>query len=442
MGNSSHKLSKDDKLLTDELNNPLSDSIKAQQLFNEEVAEFHRMDKTLQQILYLLLKDQQQFSAFFHYLDYSENHPDNFEDPIVEAGQLIRLLFENKICQHADVESMIAEQPIQLAYCLSLIQADDRYSITPRWVLANFPEVEVILFKLRSKPCHGSCPYCDQMLDIHAGLKRIFGFEHFRSYAGEPLQENAVRSAIENQSLIAVFPTGGGKSVTFQLPALMQGESTKGLTVVISPLQSLMKDQIDNLEKSAITEAVSINGLLDPIERSKSLERVEDGSASLLYISPESLRLKTIERLPLGRNIIRFVIDEAHCFSAWGQNFRVDYLYIGPFIKSLQEKKQLRNPIPVSCFTATAKQEVIVDIQNYFNTKLGLDLALFSTKATRTNLHYKVFYKETEEEKYQFVKNLLEAYSCPKSVTMPGPTMAKWILKRKPSTKMILSMAK
>ena len=92
-----------------------------------------------------------------------------------------------------------------------------------------------------------------------------------------------------------MFPTGGGKSITFQVPALMSGINSRGLTVVISPLQSLMKDQVDNLEKLGITDAVTINGLLDPIERAKSFERVGDGSASLLYISPESLRSKTIE---------------------------------------------------------------------------------------------------------------------------------------------------
>lgn len=113
----------------------------------------------------------------------------------------------------------------------------------------------------------------------------------------------------------------------------------KGLTVVISPLQSLMKDQVDNLRKHNITDAVTINGLLDPVDRAKSFERIEDGSASILYISPESLRSRSIERLLLGRKIVRFVIDEAHCFSAWGQDFRVDYLYIGDFLKQLQKKK-------------------------------------------------------------------------------------------------------
>src|SRR5690606_2488975 len=113
------------------------------------------------------------------------------------------------------------------------------------------------------------------------------------------------------------------------------------LTVVISPLQSLMKDQVDNLENKGILQAVYINGLLDPVERKEAIERVADGTASLLYIAPESLRSNTIERLLMKRKISRFVIDEAHCFSSWGQDFRVDYLYIGRFIKELQDVKQL-----------------------------------------------------------------------------------------------------
>ena len=236
---------------------------------------------------------------------------------------------------------------------------------------------------------------------------------HFRTYGGEPLQEKAVKAAVDNKSILAVFPTGGGKSITFQIPALMSGETSKGLTIVISPLQSLMKDQVDNLEKIGITEAVTINGLLDPIERAKSFERVEDGSASILYISPESLRSRTIERLILGRKIVRFVIDEAHCFSSWGQDFRVDYLYIGDFIRSIQDKKNLEDEIPVSCFTATAKQKVIEDIRDYFKEKLSLDLELFTSKASRTNLQYQVFEKGNEEEKYQTARDLIEGKNCP-----------------------------
>lgn len=400
-----HSLLKDDKLQTEDINNPLNDSIKAKDLFYDEISAFQNTEDAFRQILYHLLKDKKEFSSFFNFIGYGSNE-ENLKELILNH-------FHSKICESTNLERLIADYPIELAYALALIDSKNKYSITPPWVLKNYPEVERIVFLLRSKPCLIGCTYCDKALDIHAGLKRFFGFDSYRTYGGEPLQENAVKAAIDNKSILTVFPTGGGKSITFQIPALMSGVNTRGLTVVISPLQSLMKDQVDNLEKAGITEAVTINGLLDPIERSKSLERVEDGSASILYISPESLRSKTIERLILGRKISRFVIDEAHCFSSWGQDFRVDYLYIGDFIKTIQEKKNLEEGIPVSCFTATAKRKVIEDIRDYFKDKLGLNLEVFRSKESRKNLHYQVFEKENEEDKYNTARDLVDEKNCP-----------------------------
>lgn len=404
-----HALLKDDKLQSEEMNNPLNDAIKAKDLFFDEVTAFWALEPAMQQIFYGLLHRQREFEAFFRFLGFSV--------VVADLEQLIRHTFANEICEHAPLDAVISEQPIALAYSLSLlhtfIKHKKKHSITPPWVLKHYPEVERILLRLRNQPCVPGCAYCERALDVHRALNRFFGYDGFRSYGGEPLQERAVKAAVNNQSILAIFPTGGGKSITFQLPALMSGEAAKGLTVVISPLQSLMKDQVDNLEKAGITSAVTINGLLDPIERAKSFERVEDGSASLLYISPESLRSKTIERLLLGRKVVRFVIDEAHCFSAWGQDFRVDYLYIGDFIKRLQELKNQADGIPVSCFTATAKPKVIDDIRAYFREKLSLELQLFTSTASRTNLQYRVFQKGNEEEKYQAVRDLLEAKNCP-----------------------------
>ncbi len=404
-----HALLKDDKLQSEDANNPLNDSIKAKDLFYDEIAAFKQQHETLKQIFYLLLNSKKEFHAFFRFIEYVSTS--------TELESLIHTNFKNEICEQVDLTRIISANPVELTFCLSLInsfiQHKKIHSITPPWVLKNYPEVERIMFRLRNKPCISGCKYCNNALNPHKGLKRFFGFDTFRTYGSEPLQEKAVKAAVDNKSILAVFPTGGGKSITFQVPALMSGESSKGLTVIISPLQSLMKDQVDNLERNGITEAVTINGLLDPIERAKSFERVEDGSASILYISPEALRSRTIERLILGRKIIRFVIDEAHCFSAWGQDFRVDYLYIGDFIKSIQEKKNLTEGIPVSCFTATAKQKVIEDIRNYFKEKLSLNLELFTSKSSRTNLRYKVYEKGNEEEKFQTVRDLIEEKKCP-----------------------------
>ncbi|HUN02248.1 MAG TPA: DEAD/DEAH box helicase [Niabella sp.] len=417
-----HSLLKDDKLQTEEINNPLNDAIKAKGLFFDEVAAFNQTDEALKQVFYLLLNNKKEFHAFFRFIAYRSDE--------TNAEKVIREKFKTSICENADLTKIISEHPVELAYCLALVNCNNRYSITPPWVLRNYPGVERIMFLLRSNQCLTGCAYCSQALDIHKALKTYFGFNSYRTYAGEPLQENAVQAAVDNKSILAVFPTGGGKSITFQVPALMSGENAKGLTVVISPLQSLMKDQVDNLEKNGITDAVTINGLLDPIERAKSIERVQDGSATLLYISPESLRSKTTEKLLLGRKVVRFVIDEAHCFSSWGQDFRVDYLYIGDFIKSLQENKNPEDQIPVSCFTATAKQKVIEDICAYFKDKLGIRLAIFPSKPTRTNLHYRVFEKGDDEEKYNAVRDLIEEKDCPTIIYVSRTRRAKQLADR------------
>ncbi len=403
-----HALLKDDKLQTDDINNPLNDSKKARDLFYDEITAFSNLEENLKQIFFALLKNTDEFCSFFKFIGFEDalQSTENIED-------LIQKHFNDDVCGNANLTAFISNHPIELAYCLSLINTKSRYSITPPWVLKSYPIVENIMHLLRNKPCLTGCHYCDESLNINKGLKQFFGYENFRTFAGEPLQEMAVNAAVHNKSILAVFPTGGGKSITFQLPALMSGVNSRGLTVVISPLQSLMKDQVDNLEKNGITDAVTINGLLDPIERAKSIERVEDGSAFILYISPESLRSKTIERILLSRNIVRFVIDEAHCFSSWGHDFRVDYLYIGDFIKKLQEKKNLEESIPVSCFTATAKQKVINDIKDYFKEKLSLNLDAYTSAATRKNLKYCVFNKENEEDKYNTLRNLIEEKNCP-----------------------------
>ncbi len=420
-----HALLKDDKLQTDELNNPLNDAIKAKDLFFDAVSAFWDTAANLKKIYFSLLKNQVEFAYFFEYVDFSPS-----DETVDNLCNLISEHFAGKVCQNACLQTLIEENPVELSYCLALINTNSRYSITPPWVTKKFPYVERVLFILRNSPCISGCLYCQQSLDAKTGLKKFFGFDSYRTYDGKALQKEAVVAAIRNKSILAVFPTGGGKSITFQIPALMAGECVKGLTVVISPLQSLMKDQVDNLEASNITEAVTINGLLDPIERAKSFERVKNGSASILYISPESLRSKTIEKLLLERNVVRFVIDEAHCFSSWGQDFRVDYLYIGEFIRELQKKKNIDEPIPVSCFTATAKQNVIEDIKDYFNDKLSLELETFSSKASRTNLSYKVIPKESEDDKYNTLRNLIDGKKCPTIVYVSRTKRAYKIAQR------------
>ena len=412
-----HHLVKDDKLMSEQMNNPVNDCEKAKELLMDEIAAWNQLSERKRKIFTLLLQNEEEFRGFLMYVGAIEK-----DDAIIEVSEFILSEYKNHICAHADIPALAAKSPCGLAYALALIGTDDYQSVTPGWVLFHYPEVEHIIYMLCHTQCTDGCEYCNRMLDIHHNLKQLFGYDAFRTYDGEPLQEQASQAAVDGKSLLAIFPTGGGKSLTFQLPALMDGRTIHGLTVVISPLQSLMKDQVDNLADRGFTDAVTINGLLDPISRSLAIERVQSGDATLLYIAPEMLRSKTIERILMARHVVRFVIDEAHCFSAWGQDFRVDYLYIGKFIKEYQERKfgkdaMARNHgqtlIPVSCFTATAKQKVVQDICDYFKHWLGTDLQLFASSASRTNLHYSVIHVDSDGNKYNLLRSLVEQADCP-----------------------------
>lgn len=424
-----HKLLKDDKILTEELNNPLNDSLKAQSLYDDEVMAFKALDKDFQQLYYDLLNEDIHFSGFFKSIEYVPSRKPFFFRK--STADIFRELFKGKICEHSNVESFVRDHKVECAYAAALISTDDRNSITPAWILHNYPSVENVIRGLRAVNCGDArCRYCSQKLNAEYSLKKWFGYDRFRTFGGEPLQENAAKAAIKGESLLAIFPTGGGKSLTFQLPALMAGETVRGLTVVISPLQSLMKDQVENLEKKGISEAVYINGLLSPIERRNAFERVESGEASLLYIAPEQLRSKTIEKVLMSRTLVRIVIDEAHCFSAWGQDFRIEYMFIGEFIRHLQECKGLDTPIPVSCFTATAKPKVISDICDYFRDRLGITLKRFTTDVARTNLRYTVLFRASDEDKYQTLRNLLDGTKCPAIVYVTRTKAAEKIAER------------
>lgn len=401
-----HHLVKNYKLVDDsyEANNPVQDARLSKELLIDEINRFESLDETLKNIYYTLLKDRQRFSAFFgltHFISELDN-----------PEQEVKSYFSEKICKNADVVNFIKKDPETLAYSLALISAGNVDSISPPWLLHKYPAIHDVIYKLRQQKCSDpDCKYCRNYLDTKKSLLRFFGYDNFRKFNENektPLQEQVVNSALRKESFLTIFPTGGGKSLAFQLPAFMFGEAGRELTIVISPLQSLMKDQVDNLEnRFGITKAITINGLLSPTERSEAFARVEEGEAHLLYISPESLRSPSIERLLMKRAISRFVIDEAHCFSSWGHDFRVDYLYIGDFIKNLVEKKGLKKPVPVSCFTATAKPQVIKDIKEYFNNKLSLELNEFVTDSKRTNLRYSIVPSDGKEGKYNNLKNIL-----------------------------------
>ncbi|ANE45148.1 hypothetical protein SY83_00990 [Paenibacillus swuensis] len=202
-------------------------------------------------------------------------------------------------------------------------------------------------------------------------LQRFYGYPSFRK-GQEPIIENLIRK----QDTLGVLPTGGGKSICYQIPALL----SEGTTLVISPLISLMKDQVDALESMGIPSAY-INSSLSSAETNDRLRKAANGAYKLLYIAPERLDTGSFSYLMESMYVPLIAIDEAHCISQWGHDFRPSYLNIVSFIRKFEER-----PV-VAAFTATATPEVIQDIAEALSLK---DHNVFVNGFSRENLSFSV----------------------------------------------------
>lgn len=284
-----------------------------------------------------------------------------------------------------------------LAYLLSWLPVAGADSIIPHWVGHRFPGVVPLLHRLRGQSCDDpACPYCRRMHDPQQQLKRWFNFDSFRKEPalpgnpGRSLQEAIVRAGMNRESLLAILPTGGGKSLCFQIPALYHYTTTGALTVVISPLQALMKDQVENLvQRSGIHCTAALYGMLTMAERTCLLRDIAEGGIGLLYISPEQLRSTSLRKALLPRRIACWVYDEAHCLSKWGHDFRPDYLYAARYIRELANEQSV-DPPPVCCVTATAKRDVQDEIVGHLHEALGHHLIRYDGGSDRPNLYYRV----------------------------------------------------
>lgn len=214
-------------------------------------------------------------------------------------------------------------------------------------------------------------------MTIHQVLKQYWGFDTFRA-----LQEEIVQSVLDGNDTLALMPTGGGKSICFQVPALLQ----PGICVVVSPLIALMKDQVENLKERGI-EAVAIVSGMGKREVDILLDNCVYGKIKFLYISPERLSSPLVQERIRHMNVNLFAIDEAHCISQWGYDFRPPYL-------QLAELRQLHSKVPILALTATATQQVADDIVSKLAFKKGFQV--FRKSFERSNLSYVVAKEENK----------------------------------------------
>jgi len=344
------------------------------------------------------------FNTFFSTLRQSQRPSD------AEARTTIRSQLAGNACltRGREILADTARHGWALAYALAWLSVSGGNSVMPPWVRHQFPEAGQLVRRLRDTACGDpSCDWCQERHNARKELKRWFGFADFRlepaDEDGRPMQQAIVEAAMAGEHVLGILPTGTGKSLCYQIPALSRYDKTGALTVVISPLVALMADQIVGLEAHGIWSCVAINGLLSMPERADALDRVRLGDAGILIVSPEQLRSRSLCRVLNQREIGAWVMDEAHCLSKWGHDFRPDYRYVGRFIR----KKAEPDPIqPVLCLTATAKPDVKEDIKRHFRDELGIELKVFDGGAQRTNIEF-VVVPTTGGEKFPHIHQIL-----------------------------------
>jgi ATP-dependent DNA helicase RecQ len=226
-------------------------------------------------------------------------------------------------------------------------------------------------------------------MDLYSPLKKYFGFNKFKG-----LQEKVIESIVNNENTFVIMPTGGGKSLCYQLPALMK----EGTAIVVSPLIALMKNQVDAIRGISEHNGVAhvLNSSLNKTEINQVKEDISNGITKLLYVAPESLIKEEYMTFLQSQKISFVAIDEAHCISEWGHDFRPEYRNLKTIIKTIDN-------VPVICLTATATEKVQEDILK----TLGItDANCFKASFNRPNLFYEVRPKTKEVEKdiIRFVK--------------------------------------
>ncbi|WP_091937425.1 DNA helicase RecQ [Methanolobus profundi] len=205
---------------------------------------------------------------------------------------------------------------------------------------------------------------------MHDTLRKYFGYSEFR-----PLQEDIINDVLNDRDTFVLMPTGGGKSLCYQLPALLKD----GITIVVSPLISLMKDQVDSLRENGV-DAAYLNSTLKPAESKRIYDELKRGEIKLLYVAPERLVMSSTITLLKGLNVCLFAIDESHCISEWGHDFRPEY-------RKLNMLKKKFPKVPIIALTATATPKVREDTIQQLGIK---DCTTYVASFNRKNLFYRI----------------------------------------------------
>lgn len=419
-----HRLVKDYKLVASERNNPVHDARQAAQVLADAIERlrslaaadprFARVLRRLGPLALQALSPQASRGIEFVLAHVLGAPSAALDDDLLQL--LARSACRTAVASLLPVHALPPERRLALLFAVAWLRVAGlpdapSGSIVMPWARRQIGELAGLLRLLRDHPCRDdACTWCRGTHDPARQLTRWFGYTDFRAEPalpdGRPAQRAIVEAGFADQPLLALLPTGGGKSLCFQLPAIQRYLRRGCLTVVISPLQALMHDQVAGFrQKTSLGCAFALTGQLTPPERRDVLDAVRSGPAAIVYVSPEQLRNVSFDKALASREIGAWVFDEAHCLSQWGHDFRPDYLYAARFVREFSTRHRVPQA-PVVCVTATAKPDVCDEIRAHFRSELGQELTVLSSPVARKNLEL-VVEPVTADEKIARLCDLL-----------------------------------
>lgn len=399
-----HRLWKGYKTISQSRNNPGKDAEEALVFFEDICKRFSTKIKLLTTLVHILEESKAgkgsaiALREIFNLKQLTKS----------ELASNIKSECHNKCCDKAINEfvSNLGSQNtnwLEFAFFLAWLPHSEGFSRPAPWVINQFPSFTNLLNKFRGISCN-NCDFCLDMHSTKGNLKQFFGFDDFRMVTDNLSQQDIIEKTINKENLLVLLSTGGGKSLCFQLPALMLARSKKSFTIIISPLQSLMKDQVDALVSKGIQNVGTINGLQNSLERAETIQDILLGKIDILFVAPEQLRNKSFSKIIKHRILELVIVDEAHCLSQWGHDFRPDYLFLDGFLKEVTGNNK---PLPtIACYTATARLDVVNDIKKYFVDSIKANLTLIKGGLERSNLQYYVNFVK-KAEKLERIKSLI-----------------------------------
>ncbi|OWJ76644.1 RecQ family ATP-dependent DNA helicase [Haematobacter genomosp. 1] len=388
-------------------NDPAQDALLSMDLLRSQLDAFEAMEPDWLRILHFLTTlgpGTAGYNALFNEVrGYGADSAPPCDTRVEVAGVLadLRRMFDGQLCLEGLVaalrHSWRSEDGWSLAYALSWVRNRNSRSAPAPWLLEAVPGFGSVLDQLREGGCwRGHCRWCREGDSIAERAAQwfpppegeAFSFRGPRDAEDRFVQERVMEAGLARRSYLAIMPTGSGKSRCFQLAAMERHRRTGDLSVVISPLKALQKDQVAQAGTAGLPGVFHLNAELSEIERQAVNDAILGGEAALLYVAPPRLASDGFKRLLATRRIGAWIFDEAHCISEWGNSFVGDYRRALTWLDGVGAPGS--DTAPVHCLTATAPPAVRKDILDAMRAANGRELEVIDGSAHRDNLSYEV----------------------------------------------------